>query len=412
MVLLAQFRFPDDGRPTPPPVVSPPLERLAARATYEELARTMAGVDRLVTPSTLVLEIQRDATVRDGDMARAAPALRIREDMVLVALQPGEEIVGVLGTSGPPPALVGRDDVVGLAAVRVPAAQSPTLAVASFPEAGTPARYVALVEASRSGPSVRPLFLGRLDPVTDVRWERPLMALGGMLTAQPGSFVFTLDAELVGLVVADGGLPALVPASLVLAASQDLAAGQSRHRGDFGIGWQRLTTPLARATGTTTGVVVGSVETGSPADTLLQPGDVVQAIDGEAIRSLADARLAEATSSPGETATLRVVRGSETLDLTLVSRQATLSRRPVDPEDLGLMLRSARNGLDIVRVTPGSAGDLAGLMTGDVITHIDREAAASPGRLRNDWAIAESGRTWLLVIMRSDMTLVLALVKP
>jgi S1-C subfamily serine protease len=285
-------------------------------------------------------------------------------------------------------------------------------ALAMAPATGAPARYVALVEASRSGPSVRPLFLGRLDPVTDVRWQHPLVSLGGMLTAQPGSFVFTLDAELIGLVVADRGLPALVPASLVLAASKDLMEGRSRYRGDFGVGWQHLTPALAKATGALAGVVVGGVEIGGPADTLLHPGDVVQAIDGVTIRSLADARLAEAGASPGSSATVRLLRGGEALELALVSRQATPSPQPIAHDDLGLTLRSTRSGVDIVRVMPGSAADLAGLMTGDVITHVDREAAMVPGRLRREWASAESGRTWLLVVARSDTTVVLALVKP
>ena len=48
LLLLARFRFPEEaGRQTVEPAAAP-LERLAARATFDELAGTMADLERRI----------------------------------------------------------------------------------------------------------------------------------------------------------------------------------------------------------------------------------------------------------------------------------------------------------------------------------------------------------------------------
>ncbi len=416
LTALARLRFPgaDPETEAPPALRTAPLERLAARATFDELAHIMTSVSRRVAPSTLVLEL---VTVGSGEaltgewVSRLAPALRIRDDMVLVGMQPDEQAMRVIGPEPGGTELVARDDVKGLAVVRVPAAAAPTLSLVARAETDTPARYVALVEASRSGPSVRPLFLGKPDPVTDLRWDEPLMSLGGSLTAPAGSFVFTLDGQFVGLTVIDNGLPALVAAPMVLAAAEPLVAGTFRPRGDLGILWQRLTPALARATGASNGVVVASVDPDGPAASQLGPGDVVERIDDSAIKSVGDARLATARVAPGDTASLRVVRDGARTDLNVVARPAPATPERPAPSSLGVTFRPARGGLEVIRIAADSAAAEAGLLPGDLITQIDRQPATDAAALARGWIAAEPGRAWLLAVTRGGVRRVLALEK-
>jgi hypothetical protein len=419
LLVLARFRFPEQAQqPGSQVVVTPPLQQLSARATYDDLSRIMSEVERRVVPSTLVLDVQtsEESTAGAVDVAtRALPALRIRDSMALVALRPNEEVVGILGRPDEPVYLVGRDEVRGLAVVEVPVAPAPALSIA---QAATTVsnRYVALVEASRSGPSVRPLFLGRTEVVEDLRWQQPLASLGGSLTAQPGSLVFTLDGDLVGLVTAEDGLPALVPAGLVLVAATELAQGRSRKPGDLGVTWQPLTPVLSRATGVSRGVVVSGISGGGPSEGLLQPGDVVHTINGHPVRSISEARLAEAGLVPGQRAIVSAFRGSELLELAIVPFPAARQTAPAvaapASAELGLVLRVAPAGIAVVRVAPGTAAEAAGLREGDVITHLDRQPVTRMEAVTRAWDEAVGGRAFLLTIARENTTVVLALEKP
>jgi serine protease Do len=212
--------------------------------------------------------------------------------------------------------------------------------------------------------------------------------------------------------VADRGLPALVPASLLQAAAEELARGRGRAQGDLGISWQRLTPAIARATEAPSGVVVAQVAPGGPADGALFPGDVVHGIDGRTIDSLADARLADASLVTGQPASLQVVRDRQRIEVSIVPREAPRDSKPSPPATLGLTTRTTREGLEVVRVTPGSAADLAGFRPADLITHIDRQPITATNNLVRAWDDAPAGRSWLLTVIRSDASLVIAIVKP
>jgi hypothetical protein len=414
LIVLSRFRFPATPQAPAERIVAPALERLAARATYDELAGIIAGVDRLITPSMLVLEVTsatRGSQVAGEVLPRPVPALRIRDNLAVVALQPGERVRS--GRDGSEAEIVGRDDLRELAVVRVSPAAAHGLPIAPDPVPDAPPRYAALLEASRAGTSVRPVFLTRSDPIEDLRWAQPLVALEGVVAVQPGAFVFTLQGELLGTVTVANGSPALVPASLVLAVVSNLAQGRSRARGSLGILWQPLTPALARATGASAGVVVGGVAPGGPASAVLRPGDVVQSINGVSIRNVAQARSAEASVPPGETAHVTATRGDEPLTAAIVAHEAPAdAAAPAGVSaDLGIALRSGSGGLEVLRVDAGAAADVAGVLPGDVITHVDRSPVTRAAALQRAWEQAPATHTFLLTVTRNNTTLVLALPK-
>lgn len=411
LLVLARFRFPE-AEPVRPALVGGSLDRLAARATYDDLARVISSVERRVYPSTLVLEIEGD----DEDIgtpqvpSRPVPALRVRDDMALVALHPAQRVLGVRGQAGPV-RVVGRDDIRNVAVVAIASSPAPTLSVAPDASGDGPTRYVAVIEASRSGPGVRPLFLGRLDPVDDPRWGRSLVSVGSLAAAQPGSLLFTLEGDLLGLVVTSAGVRTLVPASLVLEAASALAEGYSRQRGDLGITWQPLTPLLSKATGTSAGVVVASVRGASPAADHLQPGDVVQSIGGRPVRSVPEAMLGVSAVAPGANVPLVVARGDTRVPVELVATQPSASRA-ADARVLGLTLRATAAGADVIRVAPDSLAGVAGIIAGDRITHVDRAPLVGRRDFGREFEEAAAGRAFLLTVARADGTRVVAIEKP
>jgi hypothetical protein len=414
LLVLARFRFPEDRQL--PPVAAPAgqaLERLAARATYDELATLVARVDRRVAPSVLVFEVgPRSGSWTDPEQAppRYAVGLRVRDDMALVALAPGESARMLDDPAALEAETLARDEMRGLAVVRVPRSPAPTLAIVDIRGQNTAPAYLVAIEAGRAGPAARPFFLGRTDPIIDPRWNQPLTALGGPQAAQPGSFLFTLNGEFAGLVVAAGGLPALAPAAALLAAADELAAGRGRAAGDLGLELQPLTPPLARATGAARGVVVASVDPAGPAADL-EPGDVIEAIDQRPVTSLHQADLLVTSLTPGSTVTLRIRRGAEVIEPALVVRARPRAGPPA--ATLGLTVRVRRGvGLEVQAVEPGSAGDRAGLRPGDIVVAINRVATTAPTALTGAWAEAPSGSALLVAFVRGSKGRVTALEKP
>jgi S1-C subfamily serine protease len=112
------------------------------------------------------------------------------------------------------------------------------------------------------------------------------------------------------------GAGATVPASTGPNATVPTATGSARRsavtQGDAGT----ITTTTATATGPAGAEVVG-VEPGGPSARELRPGDVIVALDGRPVRSLAELRARLYVLPPGSRATVGAVRGGQTLTETV-----------------------------------------------------------------------------------------------
>lgn len=223
LAVLSQFRFPDTeggGAHERPGATPLPLERLAARATYDELATIIAELSRAVSPKVSVLRV--DAA---GEQ-RFVPALRVRPDLLLAHVRGDDRILSIVNAAAPVD-VVAFDAERELVLLRVPADASAVVALASGSQSAQRPRYVAAVEGTPGGPALRPLFLGRTDRVDDDRYDEGLLVLGGVLLASPGSLLFGLDGTLVGLCVIDGGYAAGVTGrSIQTAVDRMLAPAQ------------------------------------------------------------------------------------------------------------------------------------------------------------------------------------------
>jgi hypothetical protein len=416
LLLLARFRFPEDlPPPTTPPSAAPALERLAARATFDELAAIIDDVQRRVSPTLVTLPIiRREDPGRDLPLDAAAigmtppryiGALRIDSDTAVAPFWPGTRIEPVRG--GRTVDVLATDELRGVLVLRVPAGPA-AVPIAEGDRLPTPA-YFAAAEASRAGAALRPIFVPRADPVADPRWNVPRLALGP-LGVQPGAFVFSLQGELVGMTLVNGDGASLLPARALVAHAERLQAEGSVRRGTLGISVQPLTTSLSAATSTAAGVVVAYVAPGGPAEGVLRIGDIIEAVNAVPITDIPSLAAQLGALPAGQQVTLGTIRQGTRMEVPLTAAGA--AEPTLAGNTLGLTVRPVENvGTEVIVVIPGSAAAVAGLRPGDLITAVN---GARPSRLTDisrAWSAPDGGAV-LLGVQRAGRPLVMALQRP
>jgi S1-C subfamily serine protease len=390
LVLLSRFRFPD--RPAMTVVPPAPLERLAARATYDELAALVSDVQRGISPNLMVLRVAEPtdrAPRRLQDLLQSGavdsgvlhvPALRITQDRVIAAVPPHALVLGIAGEvpGETPPLVIATDPVRRLALVQVPATDGGPVRALPLSALQTPS-YVVVVEGTRGGLSFRPLFVGSGDRFEDPRWQEPLLAVSSAALTSPGALFFSTEGHFLGVAMMDTGTLALADARDILSAGDRLARGEVARPIDAGVALQPLTTALAAALAASHGVVVADVTAGGPADGVLQTADVIFAVDGERIDSVHDFLLLVAQKAAGPEVRIGLIRDGKPLELSLTFSPAT---PPTQDTLTGMTLGSRREGGSVVlAVTARSPADAAGIRTGDAILQAGNLVNPTPDQL-------------------------------
>jgi S1-C subfamily serine protease len=402
LFVLSQFRFPE--RPAPAEPAPVPLERLAARATYDELASIIATLQERLRPALVTLEAE---TVEWPGTRRWLPGVRIQPDLAVALIRPNERIVAVGGTVQQAVAI---DPLRHLALLKVePHAEflEGPLWVNSTPP--TEPRYIAVAEAVPGGPALRPLFVGRSQAVPDSRWERPTYVLAAA-TAPPAasSALFTLSGRLLGLIAESNGAPVLVTGEAIAAATNRLLQGTASAPAQLGVRVQALDRSLSAATGASRGVVVAYVDPAGPAARALQIGDVVTAVNTRPVATPDDLAMLLSETPPGEVS-VEFVRDGEVSTVALSTAAPTSGHAGAGA---GWTLRIVSGvGSEVLHVRAGSATSRAGLRRGDVITMIGGQAAPTPAQADRAFSRLSAGGRLLIGLERNDQHLVVALEK-
>ena len=400
LLLLARFRFPeDDIQPTDP--APAPLERLAARATYDELATIMADLERRIGPALEILALQTD---RPGAMYVAAPRLTSDRAVALVARD--ERLAPVTGDTAP--VIIARDPSLEAAVLQVSGASEVVAIRSGTPRPGP--RYLAIVEGTAQGPAVRPVYIGRTDVFQDPRGSGALFSVvAAQQTIPRGAAVFNLEGAFIGLASERAGTLTIVPAETLRKLAES-AQPQAAPPGDLGIEVQPLTPALARAAGADTGVMVSYVHPDGPAAGILQTSDVIQALDTTRITTVAGFQQVAYSRAPGTAVSIDIVRRGtpSTLKVTAVP--------PMSGEgaaDLGALLRTLGSaGTEVIRVLPDGAAARSGLQPGDIIVALEGRNNPASRDIERAFRSLPAGGALLVTIERAARHRVLTLEKP
>jgi serine protease Do len=223
-----------------------------------------------------------------------------------------------------------------------------------------------------------------------------------------GGPLFTQEGKVIGMNTAifspsggSVGIGFAIPSDMIRTVSNQLVATGHVTRGYVGVGTQAVSGAMAKALHLpeSSGALLASVETGSPAAKAgLEPGDVIEAVNGQKIGSPRDLALTVATVTPGEEAKFHILRDGQDRDVEVKVGEQPLEKsahakaeEPAAHGQLGLGLGSltpdmreqlsvpdGMEGAVIRNVRPGSPAEDAGLRPGDVIVGVGNQKVGSP----------------------------------
>ena len=219
-----------------------------------------------------------------------------------------------------------------------------------------------------------------------------------------GGPLFTQDGKVIGMNTAifsptggSVGIGFAIPSDMIRTVSNQLVASGHVTRGYVGVGTQAVTGAMAKALHLpeSSGALLASVESNSPAAKAgLEPGDVIQTVNGQKIGSPRDLALTVATVMPGQEARFHILRDGQDRDVSVkVGEQPaekTARAKPEEPQSHGqlglglapltpdardqLQLPTGQEGALVRSVRPGSPAEVAGLRPGDIIVGVGSQS--------------------------------------
>ena len=211
-----------------------------------------------------------------------------------------------------------------------------------------------------------------------------------------GGALVDMKGELVGINTAiigpnDGniGIGFAIPSNMVHAVIEQLLKYGKVERGMLGVIVQNITPELADALHLEKnhGALVSQIVPGTPAATAgLAPQDVIVKVDDHAIHNAAQLRNLMGLIRPGTSVHITFVRNQVTKTVTAIVADPKTAKPKTTPYLSGLRLQEITelekdgtniHGLFVTQVSDDSAGALAGLTPGDVITAVNGKSITS-----------------------------------
>jgi putative serine protease PepD len=302
-------------------------------------AAVVGRVERQVRPSLVALVVHRatGAVLGTGVVVEPGGIIATTASLLRGAVSIVAEEAG--GTREPA-RLVGVDRTSGVAVVQVadqlpavtvdstdPSPGSVDLAIAFPASRGTmpqPAVYAGAVVASGvpagvDGPTTE--FAS-----TVVRAPLSGSEQGGALVDASGRLVGILDAV---SSTPNGSVGVFLPSTLVSGVAEQLVTSGTVGRGRLGVDGSDLAPPAGSPTSAPVGVLVDAVDPGgAAAQAGVQQGDVIVAVDGSTVHSMAELRALLYPDPPGTSLEVTIKRGSSTFVTTAVLGTSTAAGAP------------------------------------------------------------------------------------
>lgn len=288
---------------------------------------------------------------------------------------------------------------------------------------------------------------GRRTGLSDGSFEDFLQIDAPINRGNSGGALVNLNGELIGInsqILSGGsgggniGIGFSIPSNMAKSVMEQLVANGRVRRGMLGVNIQNITEDLAQGLSLkdTKGVLVSNVRAESSAGKAgVQRGDVITAINGEAVEDSNVLRNKVAGTVPGTEITLTINRNGSEQQLKAVldefqvegakntetpgnsPNQQTpeqqgrlgLTLQPVTPElVMRLQLPEVTRGLIVTEVDPSGAAAARGVTRGDVIMEINKQEVSTLDEVQA--AIEKSGNNpILLLISRRGQTIFLTI---
>jgi serine protease Do len=223
---------------------------------------------------------------------------------------------------------------------------------------------------------------------------------GGPLFTQQGK-VIGMNTAILSPSGGSIGIGFAIPSDMIRNVSEQLEANGHVTRGYIGVEAQELKGATAQALHVKddAGALLAGVVSDGPAQSAgLQPGDVIESVNGQASRNPRELALDVASLKPGSDAHLSVLRGGQAKDFTLKvgtlpsertasnemnggqqhGEQLGLALAPLSPQMRDqLNIPGDTTGVVVQQVKPGSPAEKAGLQAGDVIVGVGTQNVTS-----------------------------------
>jgi Do/DeqQ family serine protease len=223
-----------------------------------------------------------------------------------------------------------------------------------------------------------------------------------------GGPLMNVDGEVIGINTAifasAQGIGFAIPADKVRRIVTELTQFGKVRPAWVGVEVQSLTPRIANNLGwdRTFGVLVSSVDPGSPADKAgLQRGDIIAEVGGSPVDDEEDFQVRLRGYPARAQLTLSVFRGGaqQAISLSPVEFPSKLAEG-LAWDRLGLRLRAIRGGLAIAAVRPGSNAARAGLEPGDVVLRLNNQPMQTVDAFRESLVAARNAKSVLLLVQR------------
>ena len=218
------------------------------------------------------------------------------------------------------------------------------------------------------------------------------------------------------------GIGFAIPSNIAKQIMEQLIATGSVTRGFLGVALQRIDQDLATAFNLDKpeGGLIADVTKGSPAEKAgLKQGDIILKYNGNVVDNISQFRNSIALTTPGTSVKLTVLRGKETLPISLVvgtypSDKNAASNEKIDR--LGLVVQdltpevaqslgyaSGESGVVITKVDTNSISALAGIRKGSIIQAVNQEKVTTLEEFNKAIDKTEKGKPVLLLIKQGNM---------
>jgi serine protease Do len=342
--------------------------------------------------------------------------------------------------------IVGSDPPSDLAVLKIEAESLPFLSLGNSDNVRIGDMVLAIGNPLGIGKTVTAGIIsakGRRTGLSDGSFEDFLQTDAPINRGNSGGALVNLTGELIGInsqIISDSGgggnigIGFSIPSNMAKSVMEQLLKDGKVHRGMLGINIQNVTENLAKSMELkdVKGVLVSDVKPGSAAEKAgLKRGDIITAINGEAIEDRNVLRNKVAGTTPGTEIKVTVWRDGKQQDLTAKldefnvegaktdkpadeneenpgtqkeSGKLGLSLEPVSPQIARqLQLPANTSGLVVIEVDPNGAAAEEGMERGDVILEINRQPVKTLDEVQS--ALDKSGdRPILLLVTRKGAT--------